>query len=146
MKLEFTDVHFMDSLHCPSTNETIFGPGLNWNSNIGMSGLDNAPLYRVPEYDNWDLRGLNQGASAFIGCWHDESDVPVLKDEKLKNAWIKEWGVELPDAEYCRNFLKKYDNPDWKALECKFYNEFNEEVNILRIYVVKIDCYIVSHD
>lgn len=144
MKLISVDVRFMESLYCPSTNETIFGPGPNWKSDPGIAGLENVPLYRVPDYYNWDLRDIKYDASAFIGCWHDNSDVPIIKDEHLKNAWVEEWGDEFPGDDHCLNFLKQYNNPDWIALKCNFYDELNQDVSLFRIYVVKADCYIYS--
>jgi hypothetical protein len=89
----------VDRMYCPSTGETIFGPG---------------------------LEEVNENAVAFIAYWHDEIiDDPIIRNPKLSNAWndfYSKWSDtgadEIGITEALVKFLKEYINDAWKVYEC----------------------------
>ena len=108
----------VDRMYCPSTDEVIF-----------------APYYEE----------INDNAEAFIAYWHCEvMDQPEIKDKKLKDAWDKYFGKwsesdEIDIFEAVEEFLKSWENPDWKVFECTFEGMACGPVTTTIYYVVKTD-------
>ena len=67
----------------------------------------------------------NEDAKSLIACWASEVfDEPIIKDENLKTSWaeyVSKYKLEnesdSPWFDELKDFLKKYENPNWIVIE-----------------------------
>ena len=110
-----------DRMYCPSTDEIIFAP---------------------------DYEEINDNAEAFIAMWPAEfMEEPTINNESLEAAWNKfykeDLNEKLEEGDYIwddfRDFLRNYDNTEWKAYECDFHGMACGPTTTTLVFVVKAD-------